>query len=143
MAGRTSGGGTFRTDIEGLRGVAIALVIATQAGLRIFGDGYVGVDFFFVLSGYLITGLLARELSNNWVQRFLRFHGRRARRLLPRVSVLLVVTAFAAYALESPFLQRQLTKSAISTVLYASNLYFAHGGRNGCVGGRTGSRSPR
>jgi hypothetical protein len=72
----------FRPDIEGLRAVAIVAVLLCHAGLASFAGGYVGVDVFFVISGFLITGLLRREVAANGTVRLGRFYGARARRLL-------------------------------------------------------------
>jgi peptidoglycan/LPS O-acetylase OafA/YrhL len=73
----------FRPDIEGLRALAVGLVIASHAGLPFLRGGFVGVDVFFVLSGYLITRLLMEEISSSGTVNFARFYARRARRLLP------------------------------------------------------------
>ena len=81
--------GEFRPDIEGLRGVAILLVVAFHAGVSWLAGGYVGVDVFFVLSGFLITGMLAREVVATGDVDFAEFYARRARRLLPALVVVL------------------------------------------------------
>ena len=120
----------FRPDIEGLRGIAILLVVAYHAGVTPFHGGYIGVDVFFVLSGYLITGILARELVQTRALDFGRFYARRARRLLPAVFVLLGATAAGGYLLYAPVTQRELTKSALAAASYVSNLYFAHAATN-------------
>ena len=70
----------FRPDIEGLRALAVGLVIASHAGLPFLRSGFVGVDVFFVLSGYLITSLLMQEISSSDTVNFARFYARRARR---------------------------------------------------------------
>src|SRR4029079_86749 len=80
----------FRPDIEGIRGVAILLVVGFHAGIRALAGGFVGVDVFFVLSGFLITGLLAREVASAGDVDFQAFYPRRARRLLPALLVVLV-----------------------------------------------------
>ena len=71
----------FRSDIEGMRGVAVLAVVLYHAG--VLRGGFVGVDVFFVLSGFLITGLLWREIGSAGRVDFASFYGRRARRLLP------------------------------------------------------------
>jgi len=73
----------FRPDIEGLRAIAILLVVACHCGVPRFAGGFVGVDIFFVLSGYLITEILSRELRETSRIDFTAFYARRARRLLP------------------------------------------------------------
>ena len=80
--GGTGGRACFRPDIEGLRAVAILTVLAYHAGLPVRG-GFVGVDIFFVISGFLITGLLVVELDRSGSVSWIRFVGRRIRRLLP------------------------------------------------------------
>lgn len=115
----------FRPDIEGLRGIAILLVVAYHAGIRGFAGGYVGVDVFFVLSGYLITGLLVQEVERSGTIDLAAFYARRARRLLPALAVLLLFTSVAAFALYAPFEQRLIARTALSTAAYASNLLFA------------------
>ena len=119
-------GDTFRPDVEGLRAVAILLVVCYHAGLPVTPGGYVGVDIFFVLSGYLITGLLKREIDTRGRIRFCAFYARRARRLLPAAASMVVVTLLAARLVYSPQELVALAKDAITTSLYASNLWFAH-----------------
>jgi len=83
--GAPSGG--FRTDIQGLRAVAVGLVLAFHAGLPFVPGGYVGVDVFFVLSGFLITGLIVREVELTGRLDLRRFYARRIRRLLPAAAL--------------------------------------------------------
>jgi peptidoglycan/LPS O-acetylase OafA/YrhL len=115
----------FRADIEGLRGVAILLVVAYHAGIPGFSGGYIGVDVFFVLSGYLITWLVVQEIERTGRLNLMQFYARRARRLLPAAAVVLLVTALCAALVYSPVEQRELAKSALTTAAYASNLWFA------------------
>lgn len=83
----------FRPDIEGLRAIAIGLVLLYHAGLPFLPGGFVGVDVFFVISGFLITSLLVREAEREGRISLTRFYGRRAKRLLPAAALVLVVTA--------------------------------------------------
>jgi peptidoglycan/LPS O-acetylase OafA/YrhL len=123
-AGR-GGGAPFRHDIEGLRGIAVLLVVGFHAGLgRGWTGGFVGVDVFFVLSGYLITGLLVQEIGRTGRLRLREFYARRVRRLLPASALVLVATLVAAAVLLSPLEQRRLSGSALATAGYASNLWF-------------------
>ena len=78
--------------MQGLRGVAVLAVVLYHAGVGVTGGGYVGVDVFFVISGFLITGILMRELRATGRVAFAAFYGRRIRRLLPASVLVLVVT---------------------------------------------------
>ncbi|MDT7855240.1 acyltransferase family protein [Rubrivirga sp. S365] len=115
----------FRADIEGLRAVAVLLVVLYHAGVPGFGGGYIGVDVFFVLSGYLITWLLVHEAEETGTVDLVRFYARRARRLLPAVAVVLVATVAVGALVLAPFEQRDLAKSALATAAYLSNVFFA------------------
>jgi len=112
----------YRPDVDGLRAVAVVLVMLFHAGLS-FPGGYIGVDIFFVISGFLITGLILKEqqtggfsLANFWV--------RRIKRILPAATVMVVcVLLFGYFFLLSPAFH-DLGKSAISQQLMLSNFYF-------------------
>lgn len=80
----------FRTDIEGLRAIAVLLVIAAHFAILGLADGFIGVDIFFVISGYLITSTLFRELDSTNTIALLRFCANRLRRLLPALLVMLI-----------------------------------------------------
>lgn len=114
----------FRADIQGLRAVAILLVMAAHAHVPGLAGGFVGVDVFFVLSGYLISGLLIRELDQDGSIDFARFYARRLRRLLPGLMVMLVLTCAAATLLLGPEQQRDQALSAASAALWLSNFFF-------------------
>ena len=86
----------FRADVEGLRAVAVLAMVVYHAGLSQVGGGFVGVDVFYVLSGFLITRLLWEELETTGRLRFGPFYARRARRLLPAALLVLVVTLVAS-----------------------------------------------
>src|ERR1700704_4039577 len=86
----------FRPDLEGLRAIAVVLVLLYHADVPRVTGGYVGVDVFFVLSGFLITGLLLRELDGTGTISLASFYARRVRRLLPAVALLIVVTVAAS-----------------------------------------------
>lgn len=117
--------GGFRPDIEGLRAVAILLVVIYHAGVPFVSGGYIGVDVFFVLSGYLITGLLVNELDGSGRIDFARFYARRARRLLPAAALVIVVTMLAANFVYSPQGLRESATAAVTMSVYLSNVWFA------------------
>src|SRR3954462_6257127 len=91
-----------RRDVEGMRAVAILAVVLYHAGVGVAGGGYVGVDVFFVLSGFLITRLLWREVVGTRHLRFGEFYARRARRLLPAALLVIVITLVAGQRLLPP-----------------------------------------
>jgi peptidoglycan/LPS O-acetylase OafA/YrhL len=115
----------FRADVEGLRAVAVLSVVLFHAGVGAAGGGFVGVDVFFVLSGYLITGLLWSELARTGTLRLASFYARRVRRLLPAAALVLVATAVAAAALLPPLRARPALGDILSAGLYAANYRFA------------------
>ena len=96
-AGTAPGDRRFRPDVQGLRAVAILLVVLYHADIPGISGGYVGVDVFFVISGFVITGLLLREREQSQRTSLLNFYGRRARRIIPAASVVIVVTVLVAY----------------------------------------------
>ena len=118
---------SWRPDIEGLRGVAVLLVVLYHAGVPGFAGGYVGVDVFFALSGYLITGILASEIERTGRVDLTVFYSRRARRLLPAAAVLLIAVAAFAYVFYSPIEQEGIAETALATSVYGSNIHFALG----------------
>jgi peptidoglycan/LPS O-acetylase OafA/YrhL len=118
-----------RADIEGLRAVAILAVVAYHCGLPVPG-GYVGVDVFFVISGYLITSLLWKELSGEGTLSFAGFYARRARRLLPSAVLVLVVTVLVSIAVTGPLMATAVAKDAVACALYVGNYRFAFGATN-------------
>jgi peptidoglycan/LPS O-acetylase OafA/YrhL len=120
----------FRPDIEGLRGVAVALVVVYHAGLPFLRAGLIGVDIFFVVSGYLITSLLTQELNLSGRINLPRFYARRARRLLPAATLVVVAVCLAEAILASPLVQARVLKDAVATMLYSSNIYFCQAKRS-------------
>lgn len=115
----------FRPDLEGLRAIAVVLVLLYHAGVPGVSGGYVGVDVFFVLSGFLITGLLLRELDATGTISLAAFYARRARRLLPAVALLILVTVGVSVAVLSPLRAGEVARDGIAAALYTSNLRFA------------------
>src|SRR4249919_59833 len=115
----------FRADVEGLRGVAIGLVVLAHAGVPGFDGGVIGVDVFFVISGFLITSLLTHELTGKGAVDYWGFYARRAKRLLPALLVmLLAVGALAAALLPPSALPLQATTGMLAA-LWVSNFHFA------------------
>ena len=115
----------FRADVEGLRAVAVLAVVVYHAGLSQVGGGFVGVDVFYVLSGFLITGLLWEELQTTAGLRLGAFYGRRARRLLPAAVLVLMVTLVASWVWLSPLQARGAARDAAAAALYVANYRFA------------------
>ena len=115
----------FRPDIEGLRAVAVLAVVLFHADVPGVGGGFVGVDVFFVISGFLITGLLWREVSTTGTVRLRRFYGARARRLLPASATVGVVTMIGSAVLLPPLQVRDVIDDGIASALYVSNYRFA------------------
>ena len=128
-------GPSFRPDIQGLRALAVLSVVFYHARLPFFSGGYVGVDVFFVISGYLISGLLMREVEQKGRIDLLKFYARRIRRLLPAALVVLVATVIAARIWLSPLEQLELVPSVLFSALYASNLLFAFKATDYLAGG--------
>ena len=118
------GQGSYRADIEGLRGVAVLLVVLFHAGVPGMRGGFTGVDVFFVLSGYLITDLLVKEVERTGTISFVKFYARRTRRLLPAAVLVLGVTLLLGALVFSPVEQLHYIKSALATSVYLSNLQF-------------------
>jgi peptidoglycan/LPS O-acetylase OafA/YrhL len=110
-----------RRDIEGLRAVAVLLVVAYHCGLPFVSGGYVGVDVFFVISGFLITGLLLREAQRTGRVSITRFYARRALRLLPASTVVVVATVVASAVWLPPLRLAEIVSDALHTSIYAMN----------------------
>jgi peptidoglycan/LPS O-acetylase OafA/YrhL len=115
----------FRPDIAGLRVLAIIPVVAFHAGVPGFSGGYIGVDVFYVISGYLITTNLLRDAAKNGGVRLGNFWAKRVRRLLPASALMLLVSLPAAMVILSPLLWKPLSVQAGSALLYSSNFVFS------------------
>ena len=116
---------TYRPELQGLRAIAVVLVVLAHAGAAIAPGGFIGVDVFFVLSGYLITALLLGELEQTGRISFLRFYGRRLRRLLPALLFVLAISSVLALWLLSAAEARRQLASAPFAATWTSNLYFS------------------
>ena len=120
----------FRPDIQGLRAVAVVLVVLAHAGSAWFAGGYVGVDVFFVLSGYLITGLLLEERLATGRINYGQFLARRLRRLLPAMLTMLLLVLVAAVVLLTAFEMRMQSRSFPYAAAWISNFFFAFAERD-------------
>lgn len=114
----------FRPELEGLRGIAVALVLLLHAGLGPLGGGYLGVDLFFVLSGFLITGILLRELETSGRINPWAFYARRVRRILPAAAVAIAATAAVSLFILGPIAAREALIDAAAASLSVSNIRF-------------------
>ena len=115
----------YRPDIEGLRAVAIGLVLVYHGAGDLLPGGFVGVDVFFVISGFLITGILVRELERDRQVSLVRFYARRAKRLLPATAVVLVATSVLTWATTSPVVWRVFAGDIVGAAFYVVNWVLA------------------
>ena len=121
----TSGSRRFRTDIEGLRGLAVLLVVIFHARPTWLPGGFIGVDVFFVLSGYLITRLLVDELETTGSIELPAFWARRARRLLPISALVIIFTVLASWLVLAPYAVRSVVTDAVAASGFFVNFRFA------------------
>ncbi|MEO6247564.1 MAG: acyltransferase family protein [Sphingomicrobium sp.] len=112
---------SYRADIDGLRAIAVLVVMFYHAHLPGFGGGFLGVDIFFVISGFLITGIIAGEIANGSFS-IIGFYDRRARRILPALFATLLLTAIGGWAMMLPGDLRVLGQSIVATVAFANNI---------------------
>ena len=113
----------YRREIDGLRALAVLPILLYHAGIPGFPGGYVGVDVFFVISGYLITSIIARQLSDGTFS-YAGFYERRLRRIFPALAAMLLFCLLAACFILLPSEVPDFAKSVIGTVLFASNIAF-------------------
>lgn len=117
--------GNYRPDLQGLRALAVTLVALEHAGVPWVPGGFVGVDVFFVLSGYLITGLLLREHDATGRIAYGRFLARRLRRLGPGLALMLVTTTLVAGVVLAPAELARRTASLPYAAAWLSNFWYA------------------
>ena len=129
-AGTAPGDRRFRPDIQGLRAVAVLLVVFYHAGLSWLSGGYVGVDVFFVISGFVITGLLLRERGTSGRTSLAAFYGRRSRRIIPAATLVIVVTVVMTYARAGVVFGAQTATDAKWAAVFLANFHFASIGTN-------------
>jgi peptidoglycan/LPS O-acetylase OafA/YrhL len=113
----------YRKEIDGLRAIAVLPVILFHGGVFGFSGGYVGVDIFFVISGYLITLIIIDERDRNQFS-IINFYERRARRILPALSIVLLFTTITAFILMPADLLMSYSQSLVSVASFASNILF-------------------
>lgn len=113
----------YRPEIDGLRAVAVCSVILYHAGIHTFSGGYIGVDVFFVISGFLITSIIFKELK---VQKFSfsYFYERRARRILPALFLIMLVSIPFSWFWMSPPQLKEYSESVVSAQFFVSNFFF-------------------
>src|ERR1044071_4159614 len=115
----------FRADLEGLRGVAILLVVLFHAGVQGFAGGFIGVDLFFVLSGYFITAALVRQIDASGRIDLNEFWGRRMLRLSPPLLLVLLVTLAIVTTLYAPIDRAEIAGISRYVAAYAGNIDLA------------------
>ena len=118
-------GDRFRPDIEGMRAIAVGLVLLFHGYGKPFTGGFVGVDVFFVISGFLITSLLLHQQIKDGRISIGRFYARRVRRILPASTLTVLVTIFASYYLLGFISGNELANDAKWTAVFAANIHFA------------------
>ena len=113
----------YRPEIDGLRSVAVMPVILFHAGILLFRGGYVGVDVFFVISGYLITTIIRDDIAKDDFS-ILKFYERRARRILPSLILIVLFCLFVSLFVLDPFAYKELSQSTVAVSTFCSNFYF-------------------
>lgn len=122
MRNVTEESNSYRPDIQGMRAIAILLVVLYHSGI-IFESGFVGVDVFFVISGYVISASVIREIENNGKISVSQFFARRIRRLLPALGVMLSIVLLASTWLSALSAQVQTVRTGIFATFSAANLF--------------------
>ena len=113
----------YRPEIDGLRALAVVPVILFHAGLPAFSGGFVGVDIFFVISGYLITSIVIKELDQGRFS-FGNFYERRARRILPALLLVMLCSIPFSWRWMMPDELKDFAQSLLAVLLFSSNLLF-------------------
>ncbi len=123
VPGYEPGGFTYRRDIDGLRALAIIPVVLYHAGIPGFGGGFVGVDIFFVISGFLMASLISKEIAKGEFS-LIRFYERRIRRIFPALFAVLATSSVAAWFLLMPAEFAYFARSLKAAALFTSNIQF-------------------
>ena len=118
----------YSPEIDGLRAIAVFSVIIYHAKIFLFGSllfkgGFIGVDIFFIISGYLITTLILKEISNQNFS-FRNFYERRARRILPALFIVIIFISIISFFILLPLAIVDFDKSILSIISFSSNFYF-------------------
>ncbi|QND63845.1 acyltransferase [Mesorhizobium loti] len=114
----------YRPEVDGLRAVAIVPVLFFHAGIGGFANGYLGVDIFFVISGYLITSLLCDERRRTGTVSILGFYERRVRRIVPALVFVVASTTVGAWFLLTPIRMEEFAGSVVATFTFSANFWF-------------------
>ena len=123
-AGTPPGDRQFRPDVQGLRAIAILLALVYHAGIPPFSGGYVGIEVFFVISGFVITGLLLREREKTGQTSLRSFYGRRARRILPMATLVIIVTVIATYHSIGTLVGHETAVDGAWSALFLANVHY-------------------
>lgn len=113
----------YRREIDGIRALAVIPVILFHAGFGLFSGGYVGVDVFFVISGYLITGIVMNDIKRGTFS-IADFYERRIRRILPALFLVVLICAPAAFFILLPSDLKEFGQSLIAVATFSSNMFF-------------------
>ena len=113
----------YRPEIDGIRAIAVLSVVIFHSGLGILKGGFLGVDLFFVISGYLITRILISDLESGTFS-IITFYERRIRRIMPALFVMLALSFIAAWYLMSPIHMEGLSRSMVAVATFTSNILF-------------------
>jgi peptidoglycan/LPS O-acetylase OafA/YrhL len=124
-AGTPPGDRKFRPDVQGMRAIAILLALVYHAGLPGFSGGYVGIEVFFVISGFVITGLLLREREGTGGTSLRSFYGRRARRIIPAATLVIIVTVIVSFHSLGPLVGHETAIDGLWAALFLANVHFA------------------
>ena len=115
----------YRPEIDGLRAIAVSAVILYHSKISIFGysfsGGFIGVDIFFVISGYLITSLIYKEYLEEKNFSYINFYQRRARRILPALIFVIILSSCVAYIYLLPTALKDFANSSLSSIFFVLN----------------------
>ena len=123
-AGTPPGDRKFRPDVQGMRAIAIFLALVYHAGVPGFSGGYVGIEVFFVISGFVITGLLLREREGTGHTSLRSFYGRRSRRIIPAATLVIIVTVLVTYHSLGSLVGHQTAVDGQWAALFLANVHF-------------------